>query len=80
MIFYVYKHIDSDWEMSYPNNWEFVGEYESIDLADTKAVELCGGQPYETEPNGSELRRCFFGRKGKKSWDAMIQTKKIHKN
>jgi len=80
MIFYVYKHIDSDWEMAYPNNWKLVGEFNDINLADEKAVELCGGEPYDTEPKGSEMRRGYFGRKSKKTWDAMIQTKKIHKN
>lgn len=80
MIFFVYKHIESDWEMGYPNNWELVGEFKDINEADAKAVELCGSEPYDTESNGSELRRGFFGRKSKSSWDAMIQTKRIHKN
>jgi len=77
MIYFVYKHIDSDWKMEYPNNWEFVGEFKDINEADAKAVELCGDEPYDTEPCGSELRRGFFGRKSKKTWDSMIKTKKI---
>lgn len=80
MIYFVYKHIDSDQEMAYPNNWELVGEFKDINEADAEAVELCGGEPYDTEARGSELRRGFFGRKSKKSWDAMINTKKIHEN
>ena len=78
MTYFVYKHIDSDWEMGYPNNWELIGEFKDINEADSKAVELCGNNPYETEPRGSEMRRGFFGRIGKKSWDAMIVTKKIN--
>lgn len=80
MIYFVYKNINSleDKKLNYPNNWELVGEFTDINEADKKAVELCGNEPYVTEPRGSELRRGFFGRKSVIGWDSMIVTKKIN--
>lgn len=80
MIYFVYKNINNkgDLKLSYPNNWQLVGEFNDINEADKKAVELCGNEPYVTEPRGSELRRAFFGRKSEIVWDSMIVTKKIN--
>jgi hypothetical protein len=76
MNYFVYEHLENE-GLSYPKCWKLVGTFTDINEADKKAVQLCGNNPYETEPRGSELKRGFFGRKDKVTWDAMILTKLI---
>ena len=81
MKYFVYKNVKElervgeEWKFV-GADWKLAGEYNDINEAYAKAVELCGNETYHTEPYGMELPRAFFGRKSKETWDAMITLNK----